>query len=231
MSPQTMPSTDGSAFRLPPEKHTSAVPKRANPRAMPLREEKLSWNRMRENTATHAGAVYNSTIAMAAPLSWMEICSELKNTLMLNTPKRQKNSACFTGMRAPPQMPVWAKKQMPPSRGAPEGHLQRRKAFFHADFGKRADERPQDGGGEHIQIARHLFRILCHKRFPPEGRRFRAGLGCVPPRPECYSMMKDSACEGFAYWPKRLTVRARASSSLIWRRRRTRPSGRSGFPA
>ena len=116
MSPQTMPSTDGSAFRLPPEKHTSAVPKRANPRAMPLREEKLSWNRMRENTATHAGAVYNSTIAMAAPLSWMEICSELKNTLMLNTPKREKNSACFTGMRAPPQMPVWAKKQMPPSR-------------------------------------------------------------------------------------------------------------------
>ena len=30
---------------------------------------------MRENTATHAGAVYRSTIAIAAPLNWMEIWS------------------------------------------------------------------------------------------------------------------------------------------------------------
>ena len=77
----------------------------------------------------------------------LAVCFAAALAVMIFALNRPQEKAEFT----PPPFESAAEQ------GAPESHLQRRKAFLHADFGKRADERPQDGGGEHIQIARHLL--------------------------------------------------------------------------
>ena len=63
-------SGEGSG-RLPPEKHTHSVPAAAIPMAMALTRVSRSAKKSRANRATQKGAVYWSTMSMAAPASLM----------------------------------------------------------------------------------------------------------------------------------------------------------------
>ena len=84
------------------------------PTASALRLVIRSPNRKCEKTATHTGAVYSSTTAVAPPLSLMAICMAPKNTPTPHAPNSTKIREWRSGMRSPPVSPACARKKAQP---------------------------------------------------------------------------------------------------------------------
>jgi len=73
-----------------------------------------SPNMQREKTATHTGAVYSKTTAVAPPLSLMAICMAPKKTPMPHAPNSIKIRICFSLMHSPPVTAACARKKAQP---------------------------------------------------------------------------------------------------------------------
>ena len=74
-----------------------------------------SLNSSRENTATHAGAVFMSTTASAAPLRSMASWREMKKEATPNAPKSTKHAPSRGVTRHSPRRTACRRKHRPPS--------------------------------------------------------------------------------------------------------------------